>query len=106
MSVQDHFAGGGEVWWSTTGRFTDCSTIGRGVEVERGLGAGEVAEGLSAACVERQLGPEGLEGGSTVGEAWWRSKPSARSTSASSRTVPAKWTSWSWMVTWRGSTWR
>ena len=39
-----------------------------GVEVERGLGARQVAEGSGAAGAERRVGPEGLQAGGAVGE--------------------------------------
>ncbi len=42
--------------------------VALGVEVERGLGAGEVAERGGTAGVEGQAGSEGLEGGGAVGQ--------------------------------------
>ncbi len=42
--------------------------VALGVEVERGLGAGEVAERGGTAGVEGQARPEGLEGGGAVGQ--------------------------------------
>ena len=63
--------------------------------------------GLGPPCVETTPPSRGpSEVAAPWARAWWRSRPSARSTSASRRTVPAKCTSSSWIVTWRGSTWR
>ena len=97
--------------WRTTsraaGRPRRLGAGGALAEVERGLGAGEVAEGSGPAGVRatpRTRGPSATA--APWASARSRSRASAMSSSASSRIVPAKWTSSSWIVAWRGSTWR
>ena len=53
MGVDDDLPGCGEVRSRYAGSFLTGYSTTRGMEVERGLGAGEVAEGLGAAYVER-----------------------------------------------------
>ena len=62
VGVQDDLARDGQAARRSRRRWR------RGVEVERGLGAGEVAEGSGPAGVERRIGAEGLQRRGAVGE--------------------------------------